>query len=509
MNRAEKKFRFRLFRLALSGTVVYAGDMDCEIGTDAEVKKLVAAALAGQLTDIQSEALAELSPELLSLVVLAASKRIAELESKLQVAAAGDPATPSGQKPLYTKPTRRKSKRKPGAKKGHTPARRNIPERIDRREDHRLDACPDCGRPLQRCKRTRTRTIEDILEDLRTEVVEHTIHRDYCPGCKKHVEPVVPHALPKSALGLRVTALTAWLHYGLGVTISQVIALLGHLLQTRLSAGGLMAMWMRLATILEPWYQQIGKQARASARLHADETGWRVNGQTHWLWCFANDGVCFYMIDRSRGSPALAKFFLTEFDGVLITDFWAAYNAVCAAGRQCCLVHLLRELEKVDMHKESPQWQAFAKKLRRLIGDGVRLRKRADYTPQRYASRVGRIDKRLMAMARAKYADADASRLGKRLLRHADHLFTFLDHLDVPFENNFAERMIRPAVIIRKNSLSNRSDNGAAVQSMLMSVYRTLKLRGHNPIATIANALRTYVQTGTLPSLPDAIVADG
>jgi len=55
-------------------------------------------------------------------------------------------------------------------------------------------------------------------------------------------------------------------------------------------------------------------------------------------------------------------------------------------------VHLLRELEKVDMHNDSDEWRAFAKKLRRLIGDGVRLRKRADYTPQRYASRVGRID---------------------------------------------------------------------------------------------------------------------
>ncbi len=490
--------------------------MDCEIGTDAEAKRLVVAALGGQLTDEQAEALAALDQDLLKLVLLVMAKqiaeqdgRIAELESKLQVAAVGDPATPSGQKPLYTKPRAPKSKRKPGAKKGHAPARRKTPQRIDRREDHRLDACPDCGRPLQRCKRTRTRKIEDILEDLRTEVTEHTIRRDYCPHCKKHVEPVVADALPKAALGHRIMALTGWLHYGLGVTISQVIGLLGHLLQTRLSAGGLMAMWMRLAMILEPWYEQTGKQARASAVLHADETGWRVNGQTWWLWCFANGQVCFYMIDRSRGSPALAKFFLEAFDGVLITDFWAAYNAVNAAERQCCLVHLLRELEKVDLHNESAEWQAFAKKLRRLIGDGIRLRKREDYTPQRYASRIHRIDRRLMAMARAEYADADASRLGKRLLRHADQLFTFLDYPDVPFENNFAERMIRPAVILRKTSQSNRSEKGAAAQAVLMSIYRTLKLRGHNPIATIANALRTYVQTGTLPSLPEAIVADG
>ncbi len=77
------------------------GVMECEIGTDAEAKKLVAAALAGQLTDEQAEVLAGLGHGLLSLVLLASSKRIAELESKLKVAAVGDPATPSGQKPLY------------------------------------------------------------------------------------------------------------------------------------------------------------------------------------------------------------------------------------------------------------------------------------------------------------------------------------------------------------------------------------------------------------------------
>ncbi len=502
--------------------MVYAGDMDCEIGTDAEAKRLVAAALAGRLDDEQAQALAAQDPGLLKLVLLVMAGliaeqnrriteqdgRIAELESKLKVAALDDPATPSGQKPLYAKPRARRSKRRPGAKKGHAPARRETPERIDRREDHRLEACPDCGGPLQRCTRSRPRKIEDILEDLRTEVVEHTIHRDYCPTCRKHVEPVVPDALPKAAMGHRIMALTGWLHYGLGVTISQVIALLGHLLQTRLSAGGLMAMWTRLALILEPWYEQLGHQARASAVLHADETGCRVNGQTWWLWCFANGQVCYYVIDRSRGSPALEKFFVSEFDGVLITDFWAAYNAVNAAERQCCLVHLLRELEKVDQRNESAEWQAFAKKLRRLIGDGIRLRKRQDYTPQRYASRVHRIDQRLMALARAEYADTDASRLGKRLLRHADQLFTFLDYPDVAFENNFAERMIRPAVIIRKTCQGNRSEKAAAVQAMLMSIYLTLKLRGRDPIATVAAALKTYVQTGTLPPLPEAIVAD-
>ena len=468
---------------------------------------LVTAALEGTLTDAQAEQLAALDPTLQKLAWLAAAQRIAELNGKL-TGGQLDPATPSGQRPVYTKPPAPKRKRKPGARKGHEPARRPRPQRIDRREEHRLDVCPDCGGDLQRCSRKRTRTVEDILEDLRAVVTEHTLHRDYCPACKKHVEPIVPDALPKSAVGHRLVGLTAWLHYGLGVTIEQIREILGYHLQTRLSAGGLVAMWQRVARIFEPWYEQIAGEARDSAVLHADETGWRVNGITYWLWCFANPDLCYYLIDRSRGSPALEKFFIEAFDGVLVTDFWAAYNAVSAGDRQCCLVHLLRELEKVDQHNDSPEWQAFAKKLRRLLRDGIRLRKRPDFEAGNFESRIRRMDQRLMDMARGEYADADARRLAKRLLKHCDQLFTFLDYPDVAFDNNLAERMIRPAVILRKNSQSNRSEKGAATQAVLMSVYRTLKLRGHDPLKVIPEALRAYLTTGRLPALPGLVVAD-
>lgn len=115
----------------------------------------------------------------------------------------------------------------------------------------------------------------------------------------------------------------------------------------------------------------------------------------------------------------------------------------------------------------------------------------------------------LDADGRQRYRDADALRLSKRLRKHWNHLFTFLDKPDVPFDNNLAERMIRPAVILRKNSLSNRSQQGAATQAILMSVYRTLKLRGHDPIRTIVAALRTYLQAGQLPPLPPPVVANG
>lgn len=477
-------------------------------GTAKTLRVIVDAALRGELDEAGARRLHALGPEAVVLALLAASRRIAQLQGQT-TGSTPSPSTPSGMIPVHTKPNNRKRPKKPGAKKGHPGVRRPTPERIDEHRTHRLKRCPCCGGPLQRCNRTRTRLTEDIPEQIQPVVTEHTIHRDFCPKCKKHVEPVVPDALPRSTIGHHLISLTSWLHYGLGVTIDQIVHILSYHLLTKLTAGGLIRAWHRIAEILLPWYEQIAEQAKGSSRLHADETGWRVNGQGYWLWCFANDRNCYYVIDRSRGSPVLQEFFAGEFDGVLITDFWAAYASVDAADRQYCLAHLLRELEKVDQQNQSVEWQAFAKKLRRLLRDAIRLRKRPDFTPDRYKKQALRLGHRLDALALAEYSDRDALRLGKRLLRHNDYILTFLDYQDIPYDNNFGERQIRPAVILRKNSQSNRSDRGAATQAVLMSIYRTLRLRGLNPTKTIADALKTYLTTGQLPPLPDQATADG
>ena len=151
---------------------------------DADVEAIVAAALAGELTEDQAEQLAGQAPEVVKLVLLAAAERIAELRAKLTGPTRIDPSTPSGQRPPYTRPPAPKRKGKPGAKPGHKGRCRPKPERIDRRQEHRLPCCPDCGGRLQRCKRTRVRTIQNLPDGVRTEVTEHTIHRDYCPRCK-------------------------------------------------------------------------------------------------------------------------------------------------------------------------------------------------------------------------------------------------------------------------------------------------------------------------------------
>jgi len=443
-------------------------------------------------------------PEAVVFALLELTKRLADQQAAAAAQSHETPSTPSGMKPPYQKPPGKRHKRRPGAKLGHHGSRRKPPEPIDHRKKHRAHHCPHCGSRLQRCNETRTRYTEDIPH-IRPEVTEHTIHRDWCPECQKQVEPRIPDALPGSTLGNHVLVLSAWLHYGLGNTLSQIVEVFNFHLQMKITCGGLVQMWYRLQTILYAWYEEIQKQALHSAVLFADESGWRVDGKTHWLWCFTTRNLTYYMINRSRGSPALMKFFVEEFAGTLVTDFWGAYNAVVCALRQTCLVHLLRELDHTERYKSPGQhWPEFAKKLRRLVGDAIRLwRARAEMSQETYTWRRQRLTTRLQELLATPWMDRHAKRLIKRLRRHQNDLFTFLDQPDVPFDNNTAERGVRPAVIIRKNSFGNRSARGADCQSVLMSVFRTLKQRGHDPIRTITDALTSYLITRHLPPLPE------
>src|SRR4051794_40474165 len=408
--------------------------------------------LGPQLTAEQARLIYEQGSEAVVFALLTLAKRLAE--QSVAPATARDPSAPTGQTPPYIKPTRQGRAKPKGGRPGHPGHRRPTPTHIDRREEHALTACPRCHGPVRPCRGSRTRLIEDIPADITPVVTEHTVHRSWCPNCRAHVEPAVPDALPGSAIGLRVVVLSAWLHYLLGTTLAQVVEVFDFHLHFPLPPGGLVQMWHRLREVLLAWYLEIQAQALDSAVLHADETGWRVDGRTHWLWCFTTSDLTYYMIDRSRGGPALKKFFKKEFAGGLVTDFWAAYNAVVAARKQKCLPHLLRDLKRTQhYHHPGGDWPAFSKQLRRLIRDSIRLSKRRRELPaERFASRRRRLAERLHELLGRAGGGRDARRAGERRRRHASELFTFLDHAEVPFDNNYGERQIRPAVIARKNS---------------------------------------------------------
>ena len=191
-----------------------------------------------------------------------------------------------------------------------------------------------------------------------------------------------------------------------------------------------------------------------------------------------------------------------------MTDFWSAYNLIAADSRQYCLAHLFRELDKVDERNKSDEWAAFRKKLTRLLKDAIRLDK-SEVSDDAWDSRYAKLLDRLHALIRESGSDPDVHRLCARLDKYENGIFTFLLDENISHTNNHAEREIRPAVIMRKVIQQNRSDKAAHTQEILMSVYRTLKLRGHDPLKTVVRALSVYLETGKLPPLPGIKLSDG
>jgi hypothetical protein len=118
-----------------------------------------------------------------------------------------------------------------------------------------------------------------------------------------------------------------------------------------------------------------------------------------------------------------------------------------------------------------------------------------------YERRKVRIRKSLDEFIDQGWKEKHARRLRKRLRHHREELLTFLDYEEVQPENNHGERGIRPAVLIRKNSYVIGWEKGAQTQAIFMTTLPTLKMRRHNPLQVLVDALKSYVRPGQMPAL--------
>jgi transposase len=208
------------------------------------------------------------------------------------------------------------------------------------------------------------------------------------------------------------------------------------------------------------------------------------------LWCFTSARLAYYVLTPSRAGPVIKQVPGEIFKGILITDFFGAYDRIQAFAKQKCIVHLLREIKQVSLRNHSAEWQGFARRLKRLIHEALKLvidRKRLGEDV--YDRRVANLHIQLADIFGITYSDADSQRLAKRHAKYCDELLTFLLHPNVAADNNHAERQIRFAVIMRKNYFGNRSMRGAENQTILTSVFRTCHLRGIDPIDFLAGSL--------------------
>jgi hypothetical protein len=231
---------------------------------------------------------------------------------------------------------------------------------------------------------------------------------------------------------------------------------------------------------------------RAAGVVHADETGWRINGKNGYLWALTNETHTLFHVDRSRSGKVIAELLGEAFGGTLVSDFYAVYDQFDCP-QQNCLTHLLRELRETVAKQPAFGKHPFFKGCKRLIGEMLRLKKRQSTleTPA-YTRRVKSIETRLHTFSHKTWDGAEAKRLANRLRKYNDRLTTFLHDPNLDGTNNAAERALRPAVVMRKITGGSRSESGAQAWAILASVMRTAEQQGHDVVYAIKTLLRAH-----------------
>lgn len=389
----------------------------------------------------------------------------------------------------------------PGRKAGHVGVTRVKPRTIDRVVELELTHCPECHHSVGESQGV----VDHIQEDLIPAHVEVTCfkkHRYWCPGCSKVITaPPAPEEIPNSYVGPNVLVQTVLLKYHHALPFNKIAELFQSLAGLTITEGALAQSLQRMSEWLKIESNVILAAIRASPLIHMDETGWNVSGVRHWLWAAVNKLLAYYRIARSRGAKVPREILPEKYGGILVTDFYSAYNKL-SGRKQRCLVHLEREMHRCFLRDQSTEYLKYHKVLKGIVQDARTLKKNQKrFSLKTYFKKVSLIRKRLLRWACREHENKNLKRLSQRFMKHALEMLTFLEEPEVPADNNRAERMIRPHVIIRNRSFQNRSDRGASAHEVMMSLLHTLRLQDQDPLAFFKKAILRHAQGNSDPVL--------
>lgn len=230
---------------------------------------------------------------------------------------------------------------------------RQRPAFIDRQETVTYKSCPDCGQSFQG-KKPRDKYDRYLLDLIFADrgkyliAIRYEIWGHYCKQCNKIQYPKID-APPQARMGWGLITWVIIKRVCRHLSFDAIAADLIDLCQEKISKTTLINWMKQTAEPLQPIYQKLWQLLVKAKYLHLDETGLPLNGQNWWLWVLLTKKVVLYHVHASRGSKAI-KDELSEFGGIIISDFWSAYNKLDQE-QQKCLVHLIRELEQLIYEK--------------------------------------------------------------------------------------------------------------------------------------------------------------
>jgi hypothetical protein len=373
-----------------------------------------------------------------------------------------------------------------------------------------LDGCPICGGPLEEERVAFVYTTE-LPEMPRPQVTQYRVWVCRCTVCGHQVRGQHPDLAPDQygatahRLGPRVMAAAHALHYGLGIPVRKVPAVLAVLTGVHLTQGALTQDALRrTADTVGAAYEQLRAAVPAAPVVHTDDTGWRVGGESAFLMAFETDAATVYQVRPRHRHQEVQEVIPADYIGVMTTDRGRSYDAQAFddVRQQKCLAHIQRSLSDVLVMKTG-RARDFGERLKGLLQDALQLwHDYHDGPVTDFATEAKALREEITYHLRDRpLQDADNQRLLNELGWHHDrgNLVRFLEDPRIEPTNNRAERALRPAVIARKVSQCSKNAPGAHAFEAFTSVVRTLVKNG---AASLVEGLYPLFRAPNLQAAP-------
>ncbi len=435
--------------------------------------------------------------------------RVTDLEHQLKRHSGNSSRPPSSDPPsapprLPAPPTGRKR----GAQPGHAGHHRDLlpPGQVDEFVVHRPTACPHCQAALPHdlpADEVQRQQVWDV-PPLQPHVTEHQFPTVTCPQCQTAVRAPRPLEVPPGSFGPQVVALVALLHGRFRISTREIVLLLEALWHLPLSGGSVPALYQTASRALAPVYDEVQQAVQGQAVVNVDETPWREQRRTRYLWVAVTLVATLFQVGR-RSRAALEQMLGTAFGGIVGSDRYKAYAHLPVTQRQICWAHLKRdwqfyreragpvgdwgEAAMAQITLLFAQWQRFR------TGEVDREGLQQAMAPIQAALRA------LVERGRDELPWEKARGFCRDLLWVWPALWTFVAVAGVEPTNNAAERALRPAVLWRKGCYGTDSVDGSRFVERILTVTTTCQQQQRHVLPFLADAVRAHWAGRPAPTL--------
>lgn len=446
------------------------------------------------------------------------NKEAAEPTAATEPEAKGKEARDSRQRPDKGTASGKKSQRKVGKQRGAKGVGRRVEMAVTDEITHPPRECTACGQPFASHAPFRTTTgvyvldIERSERGLQVSHIKHLYGESIC-GCG-HVTQTRPGRCPDEAewrvaltewhlVGPTLASLIICLSLRLRLSRSRIREFLQDWLGVSLSVGCINQCLSEGGRAVAPLEDQLVAEIQQSHLLHADETGWKENGRTVWLWVLRSATVTRYLIGR-RSWEVIAHV-MEQFGGWLMSDGYGQYRPY--GQRLRCLAHLIRKARGLaeSCHPGAAAFGHLVLQTLAQVIEGIYLA-RGDPTldlREKFTAELAQLQ--TACEQHRDHAHEKTKQLAREFLNDWTAIWQVLAYPDLPITNNAAEQALRHWVIARKISYGTRTAEGSRAYTLLASVIDTCRQRGILPWPYIAQVIAERRQGKAAPLIPQAV----